>query len=69
MDDHLATGADGWRGMATRIRREQPKLYDTDCVLWTEEQATALRMGEVGALDLENLAEEIDSLGKRIVED
>ncbi|HVC57120.1 MAG TPA: DUF29 domain-containing protein [Stellaceae bacterium] len=41
-------------------------LYDRDFVLWTEEQATALRRAK-GAnlpLDWENLAEEIESLGK-----
>jgi hypothetical protein len=51
--------------MATKLSREQTKLYDTDFVRWTEEQASALRTGRVDALDLENLAEEIDSLGKR----
>jgi hypothetical protein len=51
--------------MATRIRREQAKLYDTDFVRWTEEQAAALRAGRFNALDLENLGEEIESLGKR----
>lgn len=41
-------------------------LYDQDFVRWTEEQATALRRAK-GAnlpLDWENLAEEIESLGK-----
>lgn len=42
------------------------ELYDQDFVLWTEEQAAALRQAK-GAnlpLDWENLAEEIESLGK-----
>jgi hypothetical protein len=49
-------------------------LYDEDFVLWTEEQAAALRRaksfspakseGSDLALDWENLAEEIESLGK-----
>jgi Domain of unknown function DUF29 len=51
--------------MATRIRREHAKLYDTDFIRWTEEQAATLRAGRLDALDLENLAEEIESLGKR----
>ncbi|MGH6898114.1 MAG: DUF29 domain-containing protein [Geminicoccaceae bacterium] len=51
--------------MATRIRREQTELYDADFVRWTEQQAAASRAGRVEALDLENLAEEIESLGKR----
>ncbi|HEY3908858.1 MAG TPA: DUF29 domain-containing protein [Stellaceae bacterium] len=42
------------------------ELYDQDFVLWTEEQAAALHQAK-GAnlpLDWENLAEEIESLGK-----
>ena len=41
-------------------------LYDQDFVLWTEEQAAALRRakGSNLPLDWENLAEEIESLGK-----
>ena len=44
------------------------QLYDEDFVRWTEEQATALRQAAGLAnnlpLDWENLAEEIDSLGR-----
>jgi hypothetical protein len=65
MADYRATGANGLRGMATRIRREQAKLYDTDFIRWTEEQAATLRARRFDALDLENLAEEIEGLGKR----
>jgi hypothetical protein len=41
-------------------------LYDRDFVLWTEEQAAALRGAKDSnlPLDWENLAEEIESLGK-----
>jgi Domain of unknown function DUF29 len=41
-------------------------LYDEDFVRWTEEQAAALRSakGSNLPLDWENLAEEIESLGK-----
>jgi uncharacterized protein DUF29 len=41
-------------------------LYDEDFVRWTEEQAAALRRakGSNLALDWDNLAEEIESLGK-----
>jgi hypothetical protein len=41
-------------------------LYDRDFVLWTEEQAAALRRAKDSnlPLDWENLAEEIESLGK-----
>jgi hypothetical protein len=40
-------------------------LYDTDTVLWAEEQAKALRDRSANALDWDNLAEEIESLAKR----
>jgi Domain of unknown function DUF29 len=41
-------------------------LYDQDFLLWTEEQAAALRRVKESnlPLDWENLAEEIESLGK-----
>src|SRR2546428_80611 len=39
-------------------------LYHTDFYLWTQDQAALLREGKVQALDLDNLAEEIESLGK-----
>jgi hypothetical protein len=41
-------------------------LYDQDFFLWTEEQAAALRRAKESnlPLDWENLAEEIESLGK-----
>jgi hypothetical protein len=38
--------------------------YDTDFYAWTQAQAEALRAKDWAALDLEHLAEEIDSLGK-----
>jgi len=42
------------------------ELYDRDFLRWTEEQAAALRGAKDSnlALDWENLAEEIESLGK-----
>jgi hypothetical protein len=40
-------------------------LYDTDFYAWALEQAALLREGAVAELDLKNLAEEIESLGKR----
>jgi hypothetical protein len=39
-------------------------LYDSDFFTWTQEQAALLRDGKLDALDLANLAEEIESLGK-----
>jgi hypothetical protein len=37
--------------------------YETDFYHWTQTQAAALRAKDLGALDLEHLAEEIESLG------
>src|SRR5919204_4576060 len=39
--------------------------YADDFYAWTQAQAAALRAKDLAALDLENLAEEIESLGKR----
>lgn len=40
--------------------------YDTDFYSWTIEQAAALREGRMSVLDVENLAEEIEELGKEV---
>lgn len=37
--------------------------YETDFYLWTQQQADLLRQGALSALDVENLIEEIDSMG------
>ena len=37
--------------------------YNTDFYIWTQAQAEALRAKNWNALDLEHLAEEIESLG------
>ena len=39
-------------------------LYEKDCVRWTEETARLLRAGAFDDLDIENLAEEIEDMGK-----
>jgi hypothetical protein len=39
-------------------------LYEIDIVAWANAQAAALRAGTFDALDLENLAEEIEDVGK-----
>jgi hypothetical protein len=47
---------------------EIPSLYDEDFVLWSKQQAEALRAAARGTnnqpIDWENVAEEIDSLGR-----
>lgn len=40
------------------------KLYDGDVLAWAYEQADLLRKGRWDALDIENLAEEIESVGR-----
>ena len=42
---------------------EKP-TYEKDFVLWLETQAKLLRQGRVHELDLENLAEEVESIGR-----
>lgn len=40
-------------------------LYETDFHAWTQQQAAYLRQGKFELLDLENLSEEIESLGRQ----
>jgi hypothetical protein len=44
---------------------DKPSLYDTDYVAWLEEQVAHLRAGRLSALDVENVAEELESLMKK----
>lgn len=39
-------------------------LYDSDFYAWANEQAALLRAGKLSAADIENIAEEIESMGK-----
>jgi hypothetical protein len=39
-------------------------LYDTDFYAWANEQAALLRSGRLSELDIENIAEEIESMGR-----
>ena len=39
--------------------------YEKDFYAWTVEQTRLLRSGELSALDIENIAEEIESMGRR----
>jgi hypothetical protein len=41
-----------------------PSLYDQDFYAWANEQAALLRAGKLSAADIENIAEEIESMGK-----
>jgi hypothetical protein len=48
------------RSMSTK----NATLYDTDFYAWTAEQAALLRAGRLSEADVENIAEEIESMGK-----
>ena len=50
--------------MATRIRPKAKDLYDEDFYVWTESQAELLRQRQFEALDLDNLIEEVEALGR-----
>jgi hypothetical protein len=41
-----------------------PSLYDQDFYAWANEQAALLRAGKLSAADIENIAEEIESMGR-----
>jgi hypothetical protein len=45
----------------TLVRRS---LYEEDFLAWTEQQAALLRAGLLEQLDLDNLAEELDTMGR-----
>ncbi|MCI4626653.1 MAG: DUF29 domain-containing protein [Candidatus Magnetoovum sp. WYHC-5] len=43
----------------------EKSLYDTDFYQWTLHNANLLRQGRLSEIDIENLAEEIESMGRR----
>jgi hypothetical protein len=50
--------------MTTQVRPTIRSLYDDDFYVWTEAQAELLRQRQFEALDLENLIEEVEALGR-----
>ena len=44
--------------------RENTSLYERDFYAWAMEQARLLREGRLGDADIENIAEEIESMGR-----
>jgi hypothetical protein len=40
--------------------------YESDFFAWTQEQARLLRAGEIPELDIENIAEELEDMGRSI---
>jgi Domain of unknown function DUF29 len=54
-------------GLHRRTDTPQPdrSLYDRDFALWVEAQVAAVRAGDVAALDVDNLVEELEGLTRR----
>jgi len=50
--------------MQSELHLKSASLYDTDYQLWLEQTTAQLRAHDFNSLDLENLIEEIESLGK-----
>jgi hypothetical protein len=50
--------------MATRMQSKAKHLYDEDFYVWTEVQAALLREHRFEGLDLANLIEEVEALGR-----
>ena len=44
---------------------DRPSLYDTDYVAWLDQQVAHLRAGRLTALDVDNVAEELESLMRK----
>jgi hypothetical protein len=49
---------------AAAVQTQDGTAYADDFYTWTQEQGARLRAGDFSALDLANLAEEIESLGR-----
>jgi Domain of unknown function DUF29 len=50
--------------MQSKVKVKRPSLYDTDYQLWLEQTAAHLKVQDFSQIDLENLIEEIESLGR-----
>jgi hypothetical protein len=46
------------------LRKTLSTPYETDVILWSQEQARALRERDFSGLDIEHLADEIEDVGK-----
>jgi hypothetical protein len=49
------------------VRNTVSTLYEADFYAWTQEQAGLLRAGRLGEVDLANVLEEIETLGRKEV--
>jgi hypothetical protein len=50
---------------ADPVTEDRPSLYERDFHLWLEQQAELLREGRLSELDVANLLEEIESMGRK----
>ena len=53
--------------MEDPVARGTSDLYDSDFYAWTQRQAELIRHGDVAAVDLPNILEEIETLGRKEV--
>jgi hypothetical protein len=51
--------------MTISTQRATPTLYEQDFYLWLKTTAEQLKKGEFAEVDLDNLIEEIESMGRR----
>ena len=51
-------------GTARQIEAQAKSLYQQDYFAWTQQQAKMLRAGQMSTVDAQNLAEEIEDLGR-----
>ena len=49
---------------ADPVTKERPSLYERDFYLWLEQQASRLREGRLDEIDVANLLEEIEDMGR-----
>ncbi len=54
-----------WEKASMVLPMRTTTLYKQDFYAWTQRQAELLRAGQLGELDIENLIEEIESLGRQ----
>jgi len=50
--------------MQSEVKVKRPSLYDTDYQLWLDQTVAQLKVQDFSQIDLENLIEEIESLGR-----
>lgn len=50
--------------MQSEVKAKRPSLYDTDYQLWLDQTVAQLKVQDFSQIDLENLIEEIESLGR-----